>query len=546
MNMRCLFFLCALSAAWGQGYSPWPHHMRFEGVVVDFVTGAPIPDVTVSASHCERKTTTDTAGRFALECPYTIETQLGFYKRGYSDHGVQKPAVEGSDSEGNPIHRQIIHQMWAPTKITGRVIDANSWPVPDVTVSAEPVDATIIGPTAKTDSKGAFSLDVAPGSYRLCAVTPVDSVRERITPADAPGTIAVSACFPAAHDRSHATSLEIKPPENQGPVVIRLPDEPVWSVSGRVRTRVSKTPDWSTQVWAIASPSPASALPSPSYYRGQVDETTGQFILNGLRAGPYTLLVRAGPANQCPTCPMPAEYENRLRLDVKANTPGVTATLEPFSSVTGRVTLVQASPPLPAREPIILDSGLPSRFALEERISARVSETGDFRIESVPPGLYLVAQTERESHFLRTVRMDGRPVVQGQIRIAPGTTPLLEIEYRDAAALFAVRINGDKTPPPAERFSVVAIPENAWNDRSSWAGPIQASNGRRLLIGVPRHGTYFVFATENLAAYPVEAWADALKRHQDQATRVTVPAIIGVTVALKPIALGIAQIKRVP
>src|SRR5690349_25151707 len=73
-SMRFLFLVWTVSAAYGQVWPGLPQRIRFEGVVVDFISGNPIPDVAVSARNCQ-KILTDAGGRFALECPYAYDVE---------------------------------------------------------------------------------------------------------------------------------------------------------------------------------------------------------------------------------------------------------------------------------------------------------------------------------------------------------------------------------------------------------------------------------------------------------------------------------------
>jgi hypothetical protein len=541
VTLRYLVFAWVFSAAYGQGFSSWPQHIRFEGAVVDFISGEPIPDVQVSASKCDRKTTTDAAGRFALECPYTIETVLGLFKPGYSLQGRQRLGIEGTDADGNPIRRQILRQMWAPVQISGQVVDANGQPAPNITLTAEPTIPTMRLESTKTGDDGRFKLQVPPASYRLCAVSEFDSIRERESPARIERMVSVSACFPSTRDRVRAELVTLKPAQNAGPLLIRLPRERTWSIAGRVLTRVPKTRDWTTRVWAVARLKGDAALPSPEFYRGRIDDETGRFVISGLRTGSYTLLVRAGPASQCYTCPMPPEYETRLPIQVNRDTKGVVATVRPFSGVTGRVVGEKGNSAPQTERLVMLDAGSPSRFSVAERISARIDVNGDFRIERVPQGTYLVVQNEHDSHLLRTVRQEGRPVAFGQIHVVAGPSPQFEIAFREAAATFTVSVDGNSDRWRGERLSVVAIPEDGWKDTSSWTGPIQVGTDSKVTIGVTRPGVYLVFATQNLAGYPVQDWADALNRKQQQVPRVTAPGKAGEVIALKPIVLEFGE-----
>lgn len=415
---------------------------------MDSISGQPIPDVIVSGVNCQQKIVTDAAGRFALECPYSFDGGFLMSKPGYVMHGVQGYGVETSDEEGSTVRRQIVRRMWWPAKIVGRVIDATGSPARNIAVTATSATRE---ETSTTGADGRFELFVAPASYRLCAV---------------------SSCLPA-----EVTAIREK---EAAPLVIRLPMEKTWSITGRVLTQIQKTPDWTTRVWAIARS-------KPEFYRGSVDDLKDSFVISGLKTGFYTLLFRAGPANQCYTCPMPPEYEQRIPMQVSRDTTGMVITISPFSVITGP-------------KSVILDSGLPSRFSVPDRI----------RIGQVPPGRYLVVQDESESQLLRTVLLDGQPAVHGEIQVAPRSSPHLEIAFQDAAASISVRVEGSGF--------VLAVPENAWQDA---VGPIRVTGS--AILGVSRPGTYLVFAVQNLAAYPVREWADLLKRHERQATRASVP-----------------------
>ena len=67
-----------------------------------------------------------------------------------------------------------------------------------------------------------------------------------------------------------------------------------------------------------------------------------------------------------------------------------------------------------------------------------------------------------------------------------------------------------------------------------------------LVTGLSRNGASLAVAlhwgvTQNLAAYPVADWVDALKRRQQEATRVTAPGSAAEIVTLKPIALNMGR-----
>jgi hypothetical protein len=513
--LRYLILLGGLSLSYGQGFSPSPHHIRFEGVVLDSTTGEPIPDVVVSGGKCDRKTITDAAGRFTLECPYGSGNGPVMFKQGYVLHGIQTQGIEGNDAEGNSTRRNIVRQMWAPAKIFGRVIDVNGTPAQHVAVYAEPASSTH-RESAWTGSDGGFELLVAPSSYRLCAISDFDSQSERATLPVPPRQVAVSSCF--------ASPVTAERAKEAGPLVIRLPIEKVWSIEGRIVTEPLTTPDWAVQVWAIARNREDAALPSPAFYRGKVDGAKGSFVISGLRTGSYTLLLRAGPANQCNTCPMPPEYEERIPIQVNRVMTGIVATIHPFSVIPGHVEGRQQS--------VILDSGMPARFSVADRTSAKVDDTGSFRIERVSAGRYLVVQNQSESGLLRTVRLDGRLMLHGEIQIAPGSSPKLEITFKEAAATAGVRVE----ETAGERISIVAVPENGWSDTISWAGPIRVTSST-LTVGVARSGTYRLFAIKNLAAYPVEEWVDALKRHEREGTRADLSGFDGAVINLKPLTL---------
>jgi len=533
--MRFLFLVWTVSAAYGQVWPGLPQRIRFEGVVVDFISGNPIPDVAVSARNCQ-KILTDAGGRFALECPYAydVEHSLMLLKPGYSLHGVQNAGSRSVAPGGTvTVLQQLVRQMWAPGKMMGTVVDEKGSPVPRVAITATALDAAIPETVAKTNDVGSFQFDLAPGSYRICATSQFDALRERLEGLSASREL-VSACYPST-DVKHASTVVVKAGENSGPFQLRLPSVQTWTLSGRVTTQASRTQDWITQIWAIANPMADTGFPSPEFYRGNIDQKTGSFVVSGLRSGSYTLLARAGPASQCYTCTRPPEYEARLPVQISGNRSGIVVAIHPFSVVAGRVTL-DSSGPGPAATMVLLDSGLPARFAAAGRISGNTDGAGEFLLNSVPPGEYMIPQTVKDARFVRSVRVNGLAAALGHIQVAPESSPSVEIALRDPSATVHVRFLA--TSQSLERVSLLVIPEDGWEDTSSWSGPVQMSGDGAVTIGVRRAGRYLVFAVQNLAQYPEKDWGHALRAQADQGVGAIATEVDSQDVVVRKIVAG--------
>jgi hypothetical protein len=158
----------------------------------------------------------------------------------------------------------------------------------------------------------------------------------------------------------------------------------------------------------------------------------------------------------------------------------------------------------------------------------------------VPPGDYTVTAL-RESEYLSTLFQKGKPAPGNRIRIVPGSSPAIEIVARTATAAVEVKVEGDWRSWPSSPLSVVAIPDDGWDDPYSWTGPVWYDT-RPVALRVGRPGSYLIFATQNLSGHVIEAWADELRRHEKQAVRVIVKDGLVETVTLRPVVLDATDV----
>jgi hypothetical protein len=390
----------------------------------------------------------------------------------------------------------------ASSTISGDVVGADGKPSSKPWVWWESATDGIRVAAVRADEYGHFVLHVPPGSYRVCAVP--------VAAEDAGSThkAPISTCFPSVsgRDRQMATVVRTTDGESVGPIRISLREENVYSIEGKIITRVPRSADYSasaatTRAYAISQHKsfPIGGVTPESDFNafGRVNRKGTRFTIHGLPAGDYVVVVETGVAKlACDTCDIahldtaqpvcdacdPPRFRYVERVHVDRDIKNMIAIIYPNTSVTGHVIVEDKDQPL-LRPQIDLDPGVP--FQLWPRTSAFADGSGSFHIDRLPPGDYAVHAWERQ--YYMTVRQDGKEVPGNLIRIVPGSSPDLEVVLRRATATIRVQVKQYWKYP-----CVFAVPEDAWDDTASWIVTNSSLNGTNLLQA--RAGAYLVMA----------------------------------------------------
>ncbi len=513
----------------------WPEFTRYNGAVVDATTGGPIPNASVNIGAC--KAVTDAAGRFRVDCPYSTEDHVAASKPGYlSQRGV--PLDRGDDLEGpsgNRIMREIVWELLAMATLHGDVFYAGGARAPNAVVTLQALNGRAGTVRQTTDQNGHFRLQAAPGDYSICAVPEYQVHRSWKVPKHPPSTIPVKACLTTQAGGPDAAVLTLKQADVAGPFEMRLGEEQAFSIRGRIEIQVPKTIDWGDQIWAIPErPEPAAV---GSGLSGRITPH-GRFLIEGLRAGTYTVLARSGRAPRCDTCPGGPLFYDAQRLELHRNVKGLVMTIRPNGVVTGRVILEGGGPDTRDRRVVGLRGSLPTDFSLQT--SADVDAEGRFRIANVPPGGYRVEAQERHKDYVVSMRQDGRKLDDGRVQIEPGRSTDLEITVRKNTAMIEIGVLGARGVWPNDAL-LIAVPENAWDDPDSWWSGAGSLDSQPMRLGPLPPGTYFVI----VAPYLIGAGGgyqgpshDEVIHHRQEAVQVVLKDGETAKVPVKPISWG--------
>jgi len=406
----------------------------YAGTVVDATTGVNIPGASIAAcretnppsSSCW-KTNTDATGRFSLRIPFvqTDDYVVTASKEGYIEPSrYQRRAVEYHQDGKRTLLKQAVLQLLALATVSGDVFDAHGQPAVNALIELRSPSGLTRSTVATTDYQGHFRFQVFPSSYSVCAKPEYEVNRGWKVPTLPMSVVPASTCFSSVPGSEVASVLQLKPGESIDPLRISLGEKKAYTVRGRIKTRVTKTGNWTESVWAIAnSPRPlevGAELPEYDQFPGYVDERSGMFLIHGLTAGTYTILARSGPASQDDTGPLPPEFNAWQRIRFGPSASAIVLTIRPHVTVTGRVVLQgydAKSPPT-----AFLDSGLPSYFSFSG-MSAGTDSGGRFRISGVSPGRYNVkVYGGEDATYISGLRQDGREIAGGSVRIENGRT----------------------------------------------------------------------------------------------------------------------------
>jgi hypothetical protein len=196
--------------------------------------------------------------------------------------------------------------------------------------------------------------------------------------------VPTAACFPSTPigDRFAAEVVETRLGESVGPLRISLGQERVYSIEGKIVTKVPVTPDWEIWGWAIAdrpTVSISTLLPDRDYYNVSVNPKTRTFVIRGMPAGDYVVHIKMGLPERCDTCGTPPRFGGVIRIRVDHDVKGITATIYPNTSVNGRLVGENS----PERQQISLDSGVPYYFF--HTPLGILDASGRFHIDDLPP-----------------------------------------------------------------------------------------------------------------------------------------------------------------
>ena len=476
-----------------------------QGMVVDSITGRPLPGVTIQlrglrgATLLVGDTVADGAFTFRSVPPgeYAIEAMRGGY---ISDFFGQRP-----DEYYPPVHRIDPGQTLSGIQIAltpgaviyGRLVNDRGEVVVNATVEAllttyiEGQRVLIRAQSATTNDLGEYRLFMLPpGQYRVNVVQ--TAFRAESAPSDNP----IPLYFPGTIDPTEVQVIDLQAGEIRGGIDFSSLPTRMRRITGRIQG---------------SGADPSLAFLSPRNGAAQIRHTanvdTGEFEFNNVMPGSYTLSART------------VDLRASVPLDVRnADVLNARITLTPGYQIPAHVRieghpenddpeveklyfLVRSEDPIPGLDP--------------ETYSPLAN--GDFPMD-VLPGDYRLELTQREDFYVKSMKLGDVDVLNSGLHVTGSTDTRLEILIGTNPGSVEGRV---EIPTVGRKITVVLVPDAARRgQRALYKAQAVGASGQFHFDNVPP-GDYKLFASQEENGGP---WLDPeyLRKYEERATPVRV------------------------
>ncbi len=372
-----------------------------EGVVMDAVTGTPIPrahvtlDGAVNSQFGRYGTSSAEDGRFSI---------TGIAPGSYSMTGDRVGFVRTRESarvtlKADDTKTGIEIKLTPTGAIAGRVTDADGEPVEGITVFAEGVIGA--GEYGVTDEKGQFRIGgLAPGRYHVKASH--DDIWDGPPEIRTDGTAelhTVATYYPSAFTEKEAGTVVVRAASESTGADIRLARVPFVRVSGKL----VGLPRGTERVFIMVSQGVGS--------NGTEPKPDGSFEIWRLAPGKYKLCAEWTAPDGRKVQTAGAEIEV-----AGSNIDNIELRVVPDSDISGRLEfeddqvkqMIQRELPGSMVQPFQMgaEAGSPDW-------ASRVAADGTFRLEKVPPGKYWLGLADDKA-YVKSMRL-GSTAIEGAV-----------------------------------------------------------------------------------------------------------------------------------
>ena len=464
------------------------------GRVIDAVTQAPIAGMRLSvASTLEPGVYSDDAGRFLLtDVPpgqHTIYTlKHGYVPTVYGARRPDEPGTPVSIAAGQQVP-DITFPIMRGASITGSVVDQHGQPMSQVDLAVrqyqwQPQGRELVavrtvgrlGPVV-TDTDGTFRIyGLAAGDYVLDArargagsSSPVtlttqadlDAAAGRGAAAVEPVTAMYAAVsFPSQADAARGAHLRLGAAEERT-VSLQMALVPIARVRGQVRGTDGQP---LARVGLQLLNTEASAAGSAPI-RTAVSDETGQFTINGVLPGRYSLVTRPLPIANQPSTNLSGAADVTVAGDVE----GLVLELAPAQSLSGRVQMRAGAPPQLSNVRLqALRIGAPTA-ATAQTPSSPWDADGRFTFSNLLPGRYRLVLSGARNQVLPAIvaqTMNGQDTLRSGITVAPGMSGAVVLTLASGPSPLSGRVSTGNGQPPRELFLILFARE-----AEAWASP---------------------------------------------------------------------------
>ena len=471
------------------------------------VKGAMVSLVSADDHNLRVSILTDVGGRFDLKGIAPGRYRLSVSKNTFvsQEYGQRKSGDPGSALTLRPGQdvRDLIFRLIPSAVISGRILNEEGEPMPNVTVSA--LRDTYVEGKRKLSTETAFQTNDL-GEYRLFGLAPgkylvTASLSERFQFQDMPRQSAEPETgysrlyYPGTPDAEKAAAIRVKAGEEIPAVEILMRRFLVFRIRGHVYNQIARR---SGGVNLMLYPRGSNLEWDPNNQQVRVDSADGTFEIRDVLPGLYVLQAFWSEDNRF--------HVSQVNLDVSnTDLDGVSLSLTLGVNVSGRI-VWDGAPALKDRELRVMVSPVDGNRAMFGGGSVRVDPTNAFTFQDLADGTYR-PQVWGQSNdcFVKDVRYGTASVFEDGFTVTRGTTPgALEITISSRGARVQGNVlNADNLP--AAGVWVVLVPDAKHRSRFElYKRQTTDQYGHFEFRGVPP-GEYKVFSWEEVEN---GAWQD--------------------------------------
>ena len=424
--------LCIAAAA-QQASDRAPRTASITGTVYDAVSDQPLKKARVSLIRLEgqarpRTVTTGADGKFALaninEGRYRLAAERAAYAR--MEYGQRSPSRPGPPITIKPGQKltEVVFRMARAAVITGRVIDEDNEPMPNVNVSAlqyryrNGTPGLAPAERAETDDRGEYRIFGLPaGRYVISAEGSGGrrgAGRGRFF--DGPGPEPeedekyLTAYFPGTLDSNQAVLVQAKPGDEAIGIDFKLEPSATFRISGVTVDGESDRPLGNVRLFLM--PREESGRFVRSSGGSFVRDSSGKFEMAGVAPGAYLLFAQQFERGS------DVRLSARVPVDIgRQNLDALRVALGPGASLEGTLKIEGAD-----AEGIDLTKirvGLRGRANFPGIGGAERTEAdGAFSLNNVMPGSYdVLVYGAPENAFVKAVALNGRDALEPGIEL---------------------------------------------------------------------------------------------------------------------------------
>ena len=545
--LRVLVFLCALpTIAVAVAFEPGLFQSSsvrgdsqptgiIEGVVVDSVTGRPLPGLFVQLSSVLAEPThfplrndggviwtgtgfmfepvmADAAGRFQFTRVPAGWFELALRGRGLGAYGQSTWSDPPRMLSLRPGERRtgIRLKSFARPIVSGRVVDEAGRPVIDVEVAA--ISAGGSGAnrreytnTTTTDDRGFYALSPLPGDFLIAALPPPVSHSNAIL---APNVAGRQMVYPTTYHPSNtslvdAPRIALRPgdrldgidirvtPSASSDVTVRMPAI-TWNGFSRIAMYSSLEPDAVSQLTHGVSPTQV-------VFR---NVATGSYELR-VFVPPRMPMMSHGTAALRSLPPEPTLWARR-QIVVADKSVDVSLDLAEGVRITGDVVFDGAAPPTLeqlANRPIVMEAFDDPDVDLRGLFLS----TTKFTTVQLPPGGYFLRPVAPEGWYVKSITVAGREALDTLIDVASRDVTNVSITFTNRPARISGKVELDGNSESIRPWVTIFPADPAmWNITGTRpvriARVLTGASGNYEAILPP--GTYFAVATAGMTRIP--------------------------------------------